>query len=464
MDIKKLIKSYRISNSPQEIMQVMIKGFHEEKAILWQTFADHRVIRPVLGFEMNYQNQTIRVKYQSEGEFLDKTLPVYIKLPFRETVFKGQIKTAQYDQLTLDFPKEIHWRELRDEERIRFKLGDHFAFVKPHMPHLLPESLQTFKLYLRDITSKGIGLYVTADNDTFFKPQKFIDVVAFDEWPLMRPHTGIVVWRQRVQTKTELAEGLIWRLGVKMIDPFSSPNIEALCGGDKKRKEIAKALIESQDFGEDFKKQLEVGVKTSLAKMKQRPAIARYLKQLEISRSEDSYLSEHIEVLTVVCTMLARAMNWVSDASLEKFVYAAYLHDAPLFQTPRLVQIADAMEFDLVKTQMSQSEIDLFLLAPKEAARLAEDDPTAPPDVEGMLLMQKELPDGSGFPRGLKHTKITPMASLFIVAHALTDEIMKNPNWNVADWAERVRHKFRGGHFDKVMEAVQTLRISLKRD
>jgi hypothetical protein len=31
-----------------------------------------------------------------------------------------------------------------------------------------------------------------------------------------------------------------------------------------------------------------------------------------------------------------------------------------------------------------------------------------------MLMMQKELPDGSGFPKGLKHVKILPMAALLL--------------------------------------------------
>lgn len=461
MEISKLIGSYRISTSGQEIMQLMLKSIEEKKSILWQSYESHRVIHDILDFDLNLQKKMIKIAHSPSAELLDTSRPAYIKLPFRESVFKGEILSVRPGQIHLKIPKEVHWREFREQERVSFKLNEHFVSLKPHVPHLMPEILPTMKLGLKDITINGFGMFSSGENDQFFKNNKFIDVLALDDSFLPFAHSGFIIWRHRVQTKAELAQGLVWRLGVQMVHPFSHANLDALSGGGVKRQQIAHELM-STHLGEEFKKLLESAVVSSISKMKQKPAISKYLKQLEISRSQNEYLNEHIEVLSVVCIFLGRAMSWISEASMEKMIYAAYLHDAPLYSHPKLAQIKNANEFEKFMNQLSATEIDLFMSAPQESARIAREDSSAPPDVEQMLLMQKELPDGSGFPRGLKAHKIPAMSALFIVAHALTDEIMSNKNWNLAEWCKKNKTLFKGHHFDRVMDALYEARISFR--
>ncbi len=461
MDIPKVIGSYRISTSGQDILQLMLKSFENKKSILWQTFNAHRVVHDITGFDLNLQKKLIKVSHTASQELLDPARPAYVKLPFRDSVFKGEILSALPGSIRLKIPTEVHWREFREQERVQFKLNEHFITLKPHVPHLMPELLPTMKLAIKDITMNGFGMFTSGDNDQFFKEQKFLDVIALDESTLARSHSSYIVWRQRVQTKAELAQGLVWRLGVRMINPFTHASLDALTGGGVKRQQIARELINSS-LGDDFKKLLESAVSSSMLKMKQKPAISRYLKQLEVSRTENEYLMEHIEVLIVVCIFLSRALNWVSEASLEKFIYAAYLHDAPLYQFPRLAQIPHKEELERHRDQLTHAEVDVFKYSPQESARIAREDSSAPPDVEQMLLMQKELPDGSGFPRMLRSHQIPALPSLFIVAHALTDEIMNNKKWNIEEWVKKNKSLFKGAHFDKVMDALYEARISFR--
>ncbi len=461
MDIPRVIGSYRISTSGQEILQLMMKSFENKKPILWQTYDAHRVVHDITSFDLNLQKKLIKVSHAASQELLDPARPAYIKLPFRDSVFKGEILNALPGSISLKIPTEVHWREFREQERIQFKLNEHFITLKPHVPHMLPELLPTMKLAIKDITMNGFGMFTSGDNDQFFKEKKFLDVTALDNIHLSRAHSAYIVWRQRVQTKAELAQGLVWRLGVRMINPFTHASLDALTGGGVKRQKIARELINTS-LGEDFQKLLENAVQSSMAKMKQKPAISKYLRQLEVSRSESDYLMEHIEVLIVVCIFLSRALNWVSEASLEKFIYAAYLHDAALFQHPRLAQLSKREDLEKYRDQLTQAEVDIYKYAPQEAARIAREDSSAPPDVEQMLLMQKEMPDGSGFPRALRGHQIPALPSLFIVAHALTEEIMSNPRWSIEDWVKKNKAVFKGSHFDKVMDALYEARISFK--
>ncbi|MCE3013094.1 MAG: hypothetical protein LW878_08505 [Proteobacteria bacterium] len=461
MDIPQVIGSYRISTSGQEILQLMLKSYENQRPILWQTYDSHRVVHDITAFDLNLQKRQIKVSHGASQELLDPSRPAYVKLPFRESVFKGEILSAQPGTISLKIPTEVHWREFREQERVQFKLNEHFITLKPHVPHLLPELLPTMKLAIKDITMNGFGMFTSGDNDQFFKEQKFLDVTALDNINLSRSHSAYIVWRQRVQTKAELAQGLVWRLGVRMINPFTHASLDALTGGGVKRQRIARELINTS-LGEDFQKLLESAVQNSMTKMRQKPAISKYLRQLEVSRSESDYLMEHIEVLIVVCIFLSRALNWVSEASLEKFIYAAYLHDAALFQRPRLAQLSNRDDLEKHRDQLTHAEVDIFKYAPQEAARIAREDSSAPPDVEQMLLMQKEMPDGSGFPRALRAHQIPALPSLFIVAHALTEEIMSNTRWNIEEWVKKHKAVFKGGHFDKVMDALYEARISFR--
>jgi hypothetical protein len=378
METSGIIGSYRISRSERDILQLMLKSQEGGHSILWQTHEDHRVILNIKNFDLNLQKKMVVVGHAPTNDFLDITRPVYIKLGFRESVFKGKIVKIKPDLVEVSIPDEIHWREFREQERLVFKLNQHFILAKPHIPHLMPELIPTLKLSLRDITVNGMGLLSTGENDQFFTENKIIDVVSLDESALPQFHSGLVVWKKRVQTKAELSEGYVWRLGVKMIQPFSHQSLDALSGGGHKRQKIAKNLIETNVWGEEFHKTLDKAVNLTIDKMKKRPALARYLRQLEISRNNNEYLSEHIEVLIVVCTFLARAMNWVSEASLEKFVYAAYVHDAPLYENPKLAMIQDKYELERVQSQLTKSEVELFYRSPAEAARIAHEDKMAP--------------------------------------------------------------------------------------
>jgi HD-GYP domain-containing protein (c-di-GMP phosphodiesterase class II) len=271
------------------------------------------------------------------------------------------------------------------------------------------------------------------------------------------------MWVRRTETKSERDEGLDWRVGVKMLDPIPPAALDAFQNGGQKTRKATEALLDSDILSPEFQAMLQVEVDRTLKKMKQRPALAKYLQQLEILRGQDSYLAEHIQVLTVVCTFIARTMNWVSEASMEKFVYAAYMHDAPLFAHPRLAPLRSRADLESHKAQLTAEEVDIFLRAPDDAAKAALADSSAPPDVAAMLSMQKELPDGSGFPRGLNQAKISPMAALFIIAHSLTDAIMDDNNWRMDEWLKKAKGQYRGGNFNKILAALDDVKITLKR-
>lgn len=458
-----IISSYQISNSQQEILEVMIKSATANQSILWQTRGGHRTVYPVSELNIDVTHKNLTLALSPNSALLSVNSPIYVKLAFRETVFKGQLLKAMPGQVLVHMPEEIHWRDFRENKRLHFRRGERHVVTRPYFAHLRADQLPSLKVSLRDISERGLGIYVSHENVEFFKTGKFIELTSLGDAGLMRPLLGHVMWVRKTETKSERDEGLDWRVGVKMLDAIPAAALDAFHNGGQKTRKATEALMDSDILSAEFQEMLQAEVGRTLKKMKQRPAIAKYLQQLEVLRGQDSYIAEHIQVLTVVCTFIARTMSWVSEASMEKFVYAAYMHDAPLFSHPRLAPLRDRTDLESHKGQLSAEEIDIFLRSPDEAAKAALADSSAPPDVAAMLSMQKELPDGSGFPRSYTQAKIPPMAALFIIAHSLTDAIMEDNNWRMEEWLRKAKGRYKGGHFTKILTALNDVKVTLKR-
>ncbi len=457
-NLKLILDSYKITTSPREIFEILVKGHARGDTFMWQSFSNHRTIFKIESFELDDARKKIKICYLSEGHEVDNEAFAYIKLPFRESVFKGRILQAKKNVLSIDVPTEMHIREFRESLRLEFAPGEKSAFIRPSIAGVKESQLSTLKVILKDVSQKGLGLYVSESNMHLFRTEQFLELVGIETSDLQIPILGKVVWSRRLQTHDLKSFG--YGVGVKMFSLIP----EALIGkiGDEPQRAPSQELLEMELLSPEFHRELQGQVRSTMMKMKQRPALAKYLRELDVIRGEDEYILEHINVLSLVCTFMARSMNWVSDASMEKFVYASYLHDAPLFQFPRLIRIKNMKEFEQIKDQLSADERVAFLSSPEAAAALANQDPAAPPDVAQMLFLQKELPSGDGIYRK-SFSKIPPLAALFIVAHDLTDEVMTNTKWDMAAWHKRCRKIYIGGHFTKIMDALEKTKINFKK-
>lgn len=447
-DQAEVLASYSLSCSADEIVMILEKS-HGQLSMMWQTLPGRRQIFYFHKFDHNVKSRKIAIYYDTTKGQLDPNYPVFIKLGFRDSLFKGHIIALGSDSSIVKIPHEIQVREFRKIFRAPLNPEEQFIDIKP-------ERMGALKLPLKDISTNGVGFFVSHQHSIHFKTDSLIEVLGFDELGLVKPLLAKVVHLDLYNDLSGWA-----RVGVKMINPISEEIVSKLV---KKRvkKPKAQEFIESNVFSEEFQKIVTKEVTKTLSKMKQRPAIAKVLSQLEVSREKDEYLEEHIKVLTLVCTFIARSMNWVSEASMEKFVYASYLHDAPLFTTPKLAKIK-SREFEFLREELSPEEIDLFMKSPELSELIAQSDPAVPPDVAMMLLMQKELPSGEGYPYRAKVSKFSPMAALFIVAHDLTDEIMSSEDWSIDRWLKEARPHYRGGPFNKIMDAIANVKSSFKR-
>lgn len=82
--------------------------------------------------------------------------------------------------------------------------------------------------------------------------------------------------------------------------------------------------------------ELEHKVKKVLSGVKKNGKLKQLFAEMNIDRSDNNYILVHIGMLINIATAISIKLEWISDKTLEKFVYASYLHDMAISHRPDL--------------------------------------------------------------------------------------------------------------------------------
>lgn len=204
--------------------------------------------------------------------------------------------------------------------------------------------------------------------------------------------------------------------------------------------------------------QIEQKVAKVLEGVKKNPKLKQLFADMNIDRGTDNYVMSHIGMLINVSTCICMKLEWSTDKTLEKFVFASYLHDMAISHRPELARVhGSTFELELMAVPLSPADLKIVMDHPTLAANHVATIPEVPADVEMMIRQHHELPKENGWPAKLSHAKITPLATVFIVSHDLTDYIIDNPKWDLKDYIVKARSKFKGPHFSKVLSALNDM-------
>lgn len=204
--------------------------------------------------------------------------------------------------------------------------------------------------------------------------------------------------------------------------------------------------------------QLQEKVNKVMEHVKKNNKLKQLFSELKINRSGDDFLMAHVGMLINISTGISTKLEWNTDKTLEKFVYASYLHDMALADRPDLAKIkGTAIELELMKDSMELRDFKLVFEHANIAAKMINEITEIPSDVGIMVKQHHELPKENGFPARLPSGKITPLSTVFIVSHDMVNYILANPKWTVKDYVASVKTKFRGPHFAKVISALSEL-------
>lgn len=135
------------------------------------------------------------------------------------------------------------------------------------------------------------------------------------------------------------------------------------------------------------------------------------------------YIIEHSVMASYFCYIIAKQMDWNNAKTLAKLNFAAIFHDSDLVDEK--IARVDSIHSDEFN-RLNPVEQKIFKEHPVRAASVVRSLPDAPENIDMVIMQHHEVPDGSGFPRGLVATTIAPMACVFILAHQMAHYFYSN--------------------------------------
>lgn len=232
---------------------------------------------------------------------------------------------------------------------------------------------------------------------------------------------------------------------------------EKIVEESKEVKRIEQRLDGTFALGDEFKKEVQQKTMKAVKIMAKKPALKKLLDKLMLDRDPNSYVKNHINLLTRITCSIANLMDWNHESTLEKLIFVSYMHDITLVEHPHLAKIQTLSEYAQLEPTLTDEEKRLYIRHPEDVKKLIEELDDAPVDAEKIIMQHHELPDGSGFPAKLNHVRILPLAAVFIVSHDFVCFILENPEWTLKDYLQSREQKFKGGNFSKIMRKMATL-------
>ena len=213
---------------------------------------------------------------------------------------------------------------------------------------------------------------------------------------------------------------------------------------------IANALGWSHTVLETARNAVNLAIKAVIAE----PNILKILKQ-RLNDPSSNYTS-HVSTIALLSCGFCQQLGWTSESTQMKLGLASLLHDLTLDE--KIYNEVNTWNEAATNQHDKTPESVKYRNHPTEAANLLRSMKNIPADVDQIILQHHEMKDGSGFPRGLISSRITPMASVFIIVEDLVNFLdgTSDIEAGVMEFLKIREDFYDGGSFKKVFEVLKT--------
>jgi HD-GYP domain-containing protein (c-di-GMP phosphodiesterase class II) len=194
----------------------------------------------------------------------------------------------------------------------------------------------------------------------------------------------------------------------------------------------------------------------------QSPQLTSALSQSQMK--DLNYISSHSVLLANIACSLATIMKWPSETTFKKLVLASLFHDFTI-QDPDLAKISTRDELEKARPSLTEEQYQSIANHPHKCVELIKELKELPGEVDFLILEHHERPDGSGFPAGLTAMQITPLSSIFIVAHDLLDQmVLEGSNFSLKVFLKRVDPLYQNGTFKQIWKVLSQQALASEED
>lgn len=209
----------------------------------------------------------------------------------------------------------------------------------------------------------------------------------------------------------------------------------------------------------EFKETIDKAIVRIRTLVTKEAKVEQFLKALKEKQDEYALFTQKINLTSLISCAIAKQLDWISKTTIDKLVFASVLSDITLAVKPELLKIQNLDEFEKAKVFLTEEDQKNFLSHPKDAANLIKRYfSNAPPDTDSLVYQHHELPDGTGFPQGLRAEKISPLSALFIVATDFSFYFLKDEEPTMDDFLLKCNSRYDYVNFRKVVKALERIR------
>lgn len=435
----------RITKRYQEIFKTISSDSSIGSSFIWKSQGTSGNRFPSRIRKIDTAENRILVELGSDDPDFIEDENVFFKLGSRNAAFKAKVLGRIDRIVSLSFPDEMVLEENRVHPRFYFHSSE------SKMASLGKDGVSDSVL-VSNVSGGGMAFFLPLKNHARFEPGKRVLVFGLGAIRLLRAASAEILFKRPIEIQGEIHKKKGYQVGVRFDEPLDPEVVNRFVVRKSVFSIHEKLLVRDQEFRERVK--VNIGrIKMELTKQK---AFRKFMQNLEVLEDESMYFQQHIHLLCHILTGVGTQMGWISERSIDKLIYVAYLHDIRFMDHPRLARIPDFREFLRVRAGLTKEEQVAFLESPAYSADLARQDLAAFPDAIKILSQQKELPDGQGFPHGVTHVHISPLSALFIVCHELVDYMIRYPDWTLDEFVKKYRFRFKGGYFGKIMGALES--------
>lgn len=216
------LKKYRSCSEYKEILRILQKATSQQDNLAWQSHTSSKNIVPIHHFEIDFVSREIVISYDHQNFKLNSSLPLYVKLDYRTSVFKIPEYRVKQNTIHFSFPLEIKTEELRFNPRVTFTPEvEKYISIRPAMSSVKRESTSELNVRVIDVSPVGLGLLISESNRLFVKSNRILWITKLNEVELATPILAEVIYiNSEFDPKYSKRKQKDFKVGLKLSSPI----------------------------------------------------------------------------------------------------------------------------------------------------------------------------------------------------------------------------------------------------
>ncbi|WP_127717447.1 HD domain-containing phosphohydrolase [Halobacteriovorax sp. HLS] len=324
---------------------------------------------------------------------------------------------------------------------------------------LLNAKIPSSEVEINSVTYKKIKIdFLTKflnDNANIYlklSDKKFLKIIHKNE---LQRESQLIKYQLRGESYAYITEDdyeeFISKLTVKLTQELeASSSFEDVVACASEGLEFINDSLKTLGISEPQKVYINKVVNKSIKHLSQNNDLSRLLKDFY---KKKGYLVGHSLLIVHISQLMITKIPFSNTQQLEKITYAALIHDLSLGEDKlSMIVDKDISYEDLDHKEKSKIDEHVF-----ESAKLINEMSFISPDVSKIIIEHHEKPDGSGFPKGLKSSQISPLSCIFILALRLSHFMIFNDyEKDGKSYLEFLKQNYNKGNFKNPLKALIT--------